>query len=185
MNCERWEKMAALAVEGDLPDDELPELERHLAGCPDCRDFANELYDTQAALHDLGQETIGPEAYREVREAVLRRIGDRQSDWRMWYAIAAALVLAAVLGGLEWTRHRPVERPANVAVKPQSQREATPIAPTAVVHRAAHRRRRGAGPVIRAAAPPQRQQNEEPLLVKLVSDDPDVIIYWLVDRNGE
>jgi hypothetical protein len=41
----------------------------------------------------------------------------------------------------------------------------------------------GAGaPIRRTAGPPPLV---EPLVVKLVTDDPDIVIYWIADRKGD
>src|SRR2546423_5303705 len=168
MSCERWEKQAALSVEGDLPENERVALDRHLAGCALCREFTAGLYDSQDALRDLRYEAIGPEVYAGVRQAVLSQIGSTRRNGQMGYAIAAAVVLAAVLAGLSWNRQKPIEQVKQAPAAVGNPHVPAQPVPAPLVHHVARRRHRAAAPLIRASTPAPAQQ--EPLVVKLVTD---------------
>ncbi len=137
-------------------------------------------------LKDLGSEGVDLVLLAEVRSRVMNEVVDRRPSllyaWRWKYALAAAVVLLAVGAGVSvW---RPVEvppvevatvrRPARVPA-----RQAEEPAPRKVVAR------RPAGVPARKAEEPAPRTEAEPLLVKLVTDDPEVVVYWLVDRTGD
>ncbi len=126
----------------------------------------------------LRNEYIETSAFEQVRANVLAA---HPRSWPpvAWprYAIAAGLVIALLVS---WLVRRETDY-ALVAVKPL---HATLPAPPAL-------------PVVRPPRPkvqaarvrphPRRQAPQfksEPLVVKMITDDPQVVIYWLVDRNG-
>src|SRR5690242_7187168 len=112
MNCPEWEERIALYAEGDLPSQET---ERHLAACPDCRDFAEGLNQSLATLRAAHQQPIAPAHFAAVRARVLVQINrQRRPMWRLAW-IGGLAALAAVLVFLLWPQ--PVE-PIRVAVAP-------------------------------------------------------------------
>ena len=168
MNCPGWEERIALYAEGDQPSQET---ERHLAACPDCRDFAEGLKQSLATLRAAHEQPIGAAHFAALRARVLAQI-DRPHRplWRLaWIGGLAALV--AVLVFLFWPQ--PVE-PIRVAVArppaPSPSPATLPVPPNPPLKRVA---RRKPAPKVRPPA--------EPLLVKLITDDPDVVIYWIAN----
>jgi len=170
MNCAKFEPLIALYVESDLPAGDARLVEAHLETCQDCREFASEMRDSQAALKELRMDFVEESALQEVRAEVLNRLSAprRTAAWPK-YAVAA-MVLAGLWAGWLW-RAQPV---APLAVQPR----AAVIAPPPVIPRvrpvrvSKHRAR--AVPAFKS----------EPMLVKIVTDDPQVVIYWLVGQNG-
>lgn len=171
MNCSRWERQLALLVEGDLGGRETREVEAHLAVCSGCREFAKELRESQAALRELGGEEVDGVALAAVRQRVLAEVESRKPVWvfglRWWQAVPVGLA-AAVMAVMLWPQVPKVEPPPAVAIW-------APSAPD----------------VFHSAPPPARRVPEikaavaaEPLLVKFFTDDPDVVIYWIIDQNG-
>lgn len=180
MSCEKLEQSIALYVEGDLPEGETLAVERHLEACASCREFAAGIEETQAALKQFRLERVSDAVFADVRQQVLREIPviRSRSHWPK-YAIAAALVVA-LIAGLLWR----VLVPAETVSFPVAKTSAPPPPPVEIAaHRLpAHRRRTARS--VRVAHHPKPVFKSEPLVVKMLTDDPDVVIYWLVDRNG-
>ena len=170
MNCARWEERLALFVEGDLPAREAGPLEAHLGECAACREFASALGESQAAVKELGSEALDQTLLDGVRRRVMARVAERRAPapfdwWRVW--APAAAVVAAVLAVWLWPRVPEVAPPRvmSAAIPP------APAAPALVWPR----------PVRRAAAVTTAAPAAEPLLMRIVTNDPDVVIYWIVE----
>ena len=166
MKCARWEERLALAVEGDAP---LPE--EHLAGCASCREFLAALEQSQAAVKALGGEPVDAAALDAVRGRVMAQVaGERPSFgwWRVW--VPAAACAAAMAAFMLWPRE-PVPQPKAVAAV------IPPAPPAPRIVWAKHVPR-----LVAHKAP----QPTEPLLMRIVTDDPNITIYWIVEgRKGD
>ena len=198
MSCTSFENWIALYVEGDLARRKARRLERHLDECPACRDLAASLKESQQALKSLRSEAFDGAALEQVRSRVLGELAARAQapswfyrwDWR--FALAG-LLLATALGVTVWRvarREAPKPNSARITVESPLPRPPTAgVVPAAPVRKAT-RRRAAHGPKLELARTPaeairaESHQASEPLMVKLVTDDPDVVIIWLVDRNG-
>jgi hypothetical protein len=86
MNC-GWMERVALAMDGEW----TPELDRHVAGCAECRELLADRELLRAAPE------IAPEAYSVVRERVRAAV---RPSYAMWWRAAAAVLVAAL--GLTW-----------------------------------------------------------------------------------
>jgi hypothetical protein len=137
-------------------DDASPEVAAHLAGCPGCRSLAGELQANTHALRALGQEVMPA-----------MTIPTRGTPWWKWTSAAAALIITL---GAAWWASRPPKPPQIVSVDVK----VTGIAQTQV-------------PLVPSEIPKTLTPaivpvaNTEPLKVKMLTPDPDVVIYWLVD----
>jgi len=154
MTCEECELLLA-------QDAASPEVEAHVAECPGCRSLAAELQANANAMRSLAAEPM-PAMPIQVRPAY---------PWWKWTSAAAALMITA---GAAWWISRPPKPPQIVSVDVK----VTGVVPKAEV------------PYVKAEIPqtltPARVPvvpvaNTEPLLVKMLTPDPDVVIYWLVD----
>ncbi len=123
----------------------------HLTGCDDCRGLDGEVRLNASALASMREEVIPARRARR---------------WP-WLVAAAAAVIAGI--GLSY-RPAPVVVPPQVAtIQPQS---VAPLLPEPVV----------AKPVpVHRTRPVKPAEPAEPLLVKFLTDDPDIVIYWLID----
>ena len=176
MSCAKYEPLMALYIEGDLADDEARVVALHLETCDVCREFAAGIRDSQGALKTLRTEFVNESVYQEVRREVLSRMTSRPKP-AMWprYAVAAGLAIALLAGWLGrmqhvaslWLQPRAAVIPSAPLVTSQ------PPAPHTRMVRVRRRRPR--------LAPSFKS---EPLVVKMITDDPQVVIYWLVDQNG-
>ena len=160
MNCPDWEQDSA-------------EFAEHLKVCEHCR----ELERNAAALREL---TIAPAAFSVVRQRVLSEIQvrKRRSVWWTWSAVAAAACIAIVCVSYVLPRLQNPASPTAVVAKMDPPK--IWLTPKPVTRRVHHK---SSGRSLAQAAPVRKT---EPLaVVKMLTDDPNVIIIWLVDQKGD
>jgi anti-sigma factor RsiW len=202
MSCRRFETMIALYVEGDLPDRKTRRVAEHLDGCAACRELSEGLAASQQALKALRGASVDEGVYRELRRRVLARIdATRAGAWPRWaYAAAAGLIVLLGTWAI-WRRPSPpppLRETGRVSLPERSQPAALSSAPAshAAVRKPQARRTAPAQVseprATASAVQPELQPAEveptaspAPLLVKLFTDDPDVVIYWIVNGNEE
>jgi hypothetical protein len=119
--------------------------------------------------------------YAEVRSRVRSEIGRRRRARAAMYAAAAAVVILAC-GLWAWRGARvdtaqPLVARVNVPAPPPVEAP-QPVASVPVHHHPKHLR-------LRPAPEPKKEESAEPLLVKLETPDPDVVIYWIVEGKGD
>jgi hypothetical protein len=93
MKCEGFEILIAQYVEEDLPAGKVRMVERHLAECLDCHDFANGLRLSQNALKSLGHNKVPAAALDRVRTEVMKSVASeplRRSRHRWRFALVAS-----------------------------------------------------------------------------------------------
>ena len=156
-------------------------MEEHLAACPGCRELLEDLRASQAVVKQLGSESVDPALLASVRSGVLARI-DQPSPWlwRRWTAaLAAALALIAMFV-LALRKPAPAPPAVPIAQAPPKPEEpkievasAAPSPPRAARRRTHRPRRSVAG------------KTDQPLVVKMLTDDPNIVIIWLVDQTGD
>jgi hypothetical protein len=134
---------------------------------------SEEFEKNAAAMHEL---TIPAAAFAAVRQRVLSEIQAkrRRTAWWGWPAVAAACAAILVVTYLSSNPPRPS---ALVAKKDPPKIEWT------VVPVAQRVRHKSSGRSLAQARPVRKT---EPLaVVKMLTDDPNVIIIWLVDQKGD
>ncbi len=181
MSCETFEKLIALDAGGDLTPPETERLQAHLEACAPCRELARDIGESQAGLKALagaGLDGRDEEALERWRRGLLARIEAQPQRrilaWRWTWAAAAVMALVALFAVPRIVHRPPAESPVAQARPPASpglNALPHPPQPAPVAHR--HPRHR------RAPAPAA-----EPLLVKLETPDPNVVIYWIVEEKG-
>jgi anti-sigma factor RsiW len=62
-------------LEGALPDAEARRLERHLASCPGCTEYLEQMRTLAGSLEGLGGDSISP----ETRDALLAAFNARNA----------------------------------------------------------------------------------------------------------
>ena len=161
MSCAEWEERIAEGARG---------VEPHLAECARCREFARALAESMALLKAAHEEPIAPAHYAAVRARVLGELERRRVPvWRrawVYGLAAAALVLAAGV----WLRPG-VQPPPVAVVRPPAAPATEPVV-----------QREKRVPVHKRVA---RVAPTEPLLIKLETDNPDVVLYWIADKRGD
>jgi hypothetical protein len=164
MSCTEWEREIA-------GETESLELDEHLRVCSNCREFAREIAANRAALGELQLDGV---ALATIRRGVLDQIerGRRRGAWAAW-SVAAAACVAAIFAAsaLLQFRNPAPPKPVEFAKNPPKIEWTPRVRP---LH--------NFGPVVAQAAPAQKP---EPLVVKMLTNDPNVIIIWLVDKKGD
>jgi hypothetical protein len=153
-----------------------------------------EFKETLELLREAHREPILEAHFAAVRARVLAQLAAQRRPW--WQgiraygfaaaAVAAILVAAFIVGRAPWSARVPLHQPfaraerptgasaADQGVRPTNDVGAGHARPAPVAH---IRRRHSVGAVAayRAIGPP----NPQPLVVKLVTNDPNVVIYWI------
>lgn len=174
MNCPDWEERIALFAQGDLPSEELAEAERHWADCAACREFAGELQQSLAALRNAHEQPIAEVHFKAVRARVLDQIEQPRRPARRWAWIGGLAAAAAVVLLVTTLQPRPVPPPqVTLALPPVPD---TPVLLPEPLAAPATPKRRAPVRRVRKPSPP-----EAPLMVKLITDDPNVVIYWIAN----
>jgi hypothetical protein len=173
MSCGAFEKLIALDAGGDLTPTEAARLRAHLAACAPCRGLAQRLGKSQNGLRALAEEAPDEDALAAWRRGLMARIEEeperRTLGWGWVWAATAAMALMALVAV---PRHAPPPPPpAPLARLTPPAVLPAPQPPVPVVPRRPRRRR--------APAPATG-----PLLVKLETSDPNVVIYWIVEGKG-
>lgn len=191
MNCERFEKHVALYAGGELRGRELHRMERHVEECPGCRQQLEELRAIRSGLSKLRDEPVSGEALMVIREKVLARIsGPVPSRWRAprwaWGSVALGLGVAFALLLSQRQQKPPAPPLANTAQTPVLRQAVPPASGARTgVPRRPKPRRQVLSPQA-AALPEQRPERgpAEPIVVKLFTSDPNIVIIWLMESDG-
>lgn len=189
MTCQECE----LALAGEEREEERRSLvddyvEAHIAECSACREFALELRENSEALRALAMEPL-PASPKVAFAVPLRH---QQIGW--WAGVAAVLVLG--FASLWFTIRMPAGRSPRVptATAPQQIASVAALesrteprsesAPAQVVSNRAPARFRKATSPMRGQVRSRSQQNGESriLQIKMLTDDPDVVIYWQIEN---
>ena len=147
--------------------------------------------DTLEMLREAHREPIAEAHYAAVRARVLSGIGPpacprAEGAPRTWRILTPSLAIAAALLLAFWPKrelHTPPAQPVSrrlQAVSPVPEPPETAPAPR-IAHIARPRRHLPSHAVTGVIGPP----NPQPLVVKLLTNDPDVVIYWISERTGE
>jgi hypothetical protein len=127
---------------------------------------------TLELLREAHREPIAEAHYAAVRARVLSQLAVKRRPW-LWvlaYGLAAAALV--LVGRTPWSVRVPLDPPP----ARQQQIRTASDRPTggAAAASARHRRNRPLPAAYRVVGPPAPQ----PLVVKLVTNDPNVVIYW-------
>jgi Putative zinc-finger len=163
MNCVEWEERVALYAGGDLAAEEAAGVERHLGECAGCQVFASGMRQALETMREAHREIPVEAHFAAVRARVMERIASpRRAIW--WYAAAAAAILIMVLAvRFEWQPVPPDPVAVVQAPAPPAGALVIPKRPERVIRR------------------PKTKQ----VMIRLVTDDPDVVIYWIAEQKGD
>ena len=212
MSCSRWHGLIALEIGGDLEQRRSRLLRDHLESCVACRGLAQELRSQREDLLRLDHEAADGVTLGSVRHAVLADLAERRRPFfpllagrpRLAFAGAAVVILVAVAlivrqGGApsqpRVAEHKiptPVPAPNTASISVPSPDEIAvpppelpPPAPPETIERTPLQLARRDLPTRRSDNPPPLSVRTEPMTVKILTGDPDVVIYWIVDPKGD
>jgi hypothetical protein len=158
MTCRECELwLADGAAPGDAVENHL--MEEHLKVCAACR----------AMQADMRENALALAAFRDEALPARPQPGPRSKRSFPWISAAAAAAVLVAMGIQAWQWKTVPDRPLLLkADRPQEMTvEVKPSPPP---------------PVARV----RRPKAAEPLKIKMLTDDPDVVIYWLIDsERGE
>ncbi len=172
MNCGGYQRLAALDGSAELTPRLSRRLHRHMAACAACREMAESVAGLPADLAGLEAGDIDEGALVRARSRALGRIQTERRPARLWpwlLPIPAAAALAFLL------------------LTPR-----VPAPPAAVVHNIAPPAQwdRRTASVVRPRPRRSGQTTKNdglsyPLVIRLATSDPDVVIYWTVEGKGD
>ena len=150
--------------------------------------------ETLGLLREAHREAIPEAHFAAVRARVLSQLAaERRPWWRgVWaYGFAAAVVAAMLLAAF-WPKHV-VQRqtvgqrlpPADRTVEQARSASPPPVLQSVAVRRMPGRRNRPHHNVAPAAYRVVGPPDPRPLVVKLITDDPNIVIYWIASIKGE
>ncbi len=180
MNCDK--ERLALYLEGDLDPTEAGALEQHLSECEDCQSYLDELRESQEALFQLRGEVFPSSDLDDVRTRVLDDVA-RWAPGVIWWPAAAILLVA--LGAAYWLSFpgatepdpEPVARETVPEIEEETIDPEAAAAPAAIAVAEPEEEPEAVAVVADLTVPEPR----EPLTLHLLTDDPDIVIMWLVD----
>jgi hypothetical protein len=212
MSCKKYEHWAGLYVGGDLDGPRVRKLERHLEDCADCCELVEGLGHTRAAVEGLRDEQLDGSVLVDFRKRILETIeaeaettraparwdGFGKAWWR-WSLVGSLAMLLVALAALFFIP-RSIDSPVRVAEEARSVEAPTTIpsretetslpAEPAVEKREPPPQFAGLDETETPAVEPSFPETEEGdrptdvVVVKLLTDNPDIVIYWLVESNG-
>lgn len=177
MSCRDWEERIALYVGGDLAPAEAQAVERHVAECAGCQLLLSGLRESLALVREAHGEPVEAAHFAAVRARVLSELERGAARrWRFaWMYAMAAAVVVLLIGWPRPEQHMVVPMPQAPAA-PTVAKVQTPVVKTV---------RRRSRPRVAVARKEEPQEPAEPMVVKLLTNDPDVVIYWITGTKGE
>ena len=205
MSCTQYRRDIALLVGAELDAARRRFLTAHLDECPACRAFADELGATHALLRELAAVEADPALAAAVRARVMLDLREQQQDrsrlaraaWR-WLAGATAAAVILVVASLAVRAGRPGGRTLDARAAHAPIATATPEHDRGEATQGAAGARQLAGAVTAAAPSPAPRQRRTPgggsasairapaaeqAVIKILTDDPEVVIYCIVDER--
>jgi len=143
MNCTKAEQLIPLDAGGDLQPPEADSVRQHIEACAHCQQIAEEFAASQAWLSEFATPNFDEAVLADLRASVHREIAQMESageatdrktwfgwllpQWSPRFAVAAAVALLIVIGGLAVSIYRHKTPTQEVVIKDQPPKpSATP-----------------------------------------------------------
>lgn len=100
MNCEYFRELISAGLDGELSHEEERRLTEHLAGCPSCREIADQLAELKDTIGTEKPETMPIELEKTIIESTVRRPVGKSSLKEFiggYYRIPKGLAWAALV----------------------------------------------------------------------------------------
>jgi hypothetical protein len=156
--------------------------------------------ELDAALAGMREEAMPESALALVRVGVHARIqaGRRKRVWTAWLSLAAAAAVAWIAIAIPWTAAKlPLASPrapgvASIALaRPLPLREEARLKPGRSLKAAPPRGASSGSTALekvrggRHATPPEPAREEQTQFMRIITDDPNVVILWAMNSKGE
>ena len=181
MTCRRHKRAIALHAGGDLPARHARRLEAHLATCAPCRALLDDLHSHRTQAESLRATSLPDAMLNPVRRAVRSAVADERAPstgipWNAWPVrvglgvAAVALLLAGLLAA-----PAPTEAPSSSLVATAPHENVVQDTPKV-----------GEGTLDTAVLDAPTPRPEAPqTVIRLLTDDPDVVILLVCDNKME
>ena len=166
MNCVGWEERIALYAGGDLSPAEAEAVERHVAECAGCQVLLSGLRESLRLVREVHGEPVEAAHFAAVRARVLAELERAPARrWRFAWGFAMAAAAAVLLIAM-WPR------PEQHLALPMPHAPAAPLVAKVL-------------PKLPKAKPrkPRKPQDSEDVVMKIETDNPDVVIYWIAEKG--
>ena len=184
MNCRQYERLIALMIEGDLPNADSKHLYEHLASCQACTIFRDELIKSQGALKALQNEkidlVISDAVHARIIDAIRlekRHPGKSRNLVRLVqplsYALAAILIMTGGIWFLRGMASNSQNEASNINIASQTEI-------TAMLE-GSHEVTEDDTQLV--VEPTESIKPANSVVIKILTDNPNVVIYWLVDNK--
>ncbi len=176
MTCERACELSALAASGEITTAEQHLLAAHTVSCNQCRAEVEAFESLRSQLTTLREDSAPDYVYSAVRARVAAEIASRHRPaWIAAWASLAAAVVCALVVIVEFHPQAPVTVPDDkqIPVHVVQAGPSTADAPVPVRH------------VRRKSVVSLTPEPAEPLVIRMLTDDPDVVMYWIADAAPE
>jgi hypothetical protein len=156
--------------------------------------------ELDAALAALRDEALPESALASVRAGVRERIqaGRRKRVWTAWLSLAAAAAVAWIALAIPWTASmlrlaspRAPEVASIALARPATLREEARLKPGRSLKAAPPRDASSRSMALekvrseRHATPPEPAREEQTQFMRIITDDPNVVILWAMNSKGE
>jgi hypothetical protein len=180
MNCEQARELAALAASNDLTPEESRAFADHTAHCAECLAEADAFLSLNVQMTAMKKDSASDAVYSAVRARVMAEIqGNQRPGWfTAWPAFLAVAVCTVIL----MIALRPEAR---ISTPPVEAKVAPPVEAPEIIS--------GSSPGIPVRRPVRHIRKavttvdptapKEPLVVKMLTNDADVVIYWIADAK--
>ena len=165
--CTIKDETLALYAGEELPARKRDAIAAHVADCTECRQRMAGYQATQVALRTLAGAQLDAETGVAMRREVIRRaLAPAHTPTRMPHRVAAGLIAAGcailmvVAGAVAFQG----------GAAPQTQMASAPRAPQS---------EESGTTALSASTVPAAHTPREPLVVKMLTNDPNIVVYWI------